>query len=170
MKDVANNDGGGVGKQSNPKDALSDTRIPMWLLSPIAKIEWALAQFAGMLKYGSWNWRIAGIRSSVYISAIERHVEAYKSGEEYDPVDGTHHMGNIMACAAIILDAKAADKLTDDRPPSVDHRPTIADGEKLMAKLREQYKNRDPRHFTIADTETLRPEGPQPADFPLLRK
>ena len=170
MKDVANNDGGGASKQSNPKDVLSDTRIPLWLLSTVAKVEWALAQFAGMLKYGAWNWRAAGIRSSVYLSAIERHVEAYKSGEEYDPVDGTHHMGNIMACAAIILDAKAAGKLTDDRPPRVNHRPKIAEGEALMKKLREQYKDRDPRHFSIADTETVRPEGPHSADFPLLRK
>lgn len=149
----ANKDGGGMGKLSNPKDILSDTRIPLWLLSPIAKIEWALAQFAGMLKYGAWNWRKAGVRASVYISAIERHIEAFKSGEEYDPVDGTHHLGNIMACAAILLDARAAKKFVDDRPPSVDHRPNIASGEALMAKLRQQYADRNPRHFTIADTE-----------------
>jgi hypothetical protein len=153
LKQHANNDGGGAGKQSNPKDALSDTRIPLWLLSTVAKIHWALGQFAGLLKYGAWNWRIAGIRTSVYLSAIERHVEGYKSGETYDPVDGTHHLGNIMACCAIILDAEAAGKLTDDRPPSVDHRETIAFGEALMRDLREKYKDRTPRHFTIADTE-----------------
>jgi hypothetical protein len=149
----ANNDGGGVGKLSNPKDALSDTRIPLWLLSSVAKIHWALAQFAGMLKYGAWNWRVAGIRASVYLSAIERHIEGIKAGEEFDPIDGTHHLGNIMACAAIMLDAKAAGKFIDDRPPSVDHRPTVAFGEALMAKLRAQYADRKPRHFTIADTE-----------------
>lgn len=152
---VANNDGGGRGKVSNPKDVLSDTRIPLWLLSTVAKIQWALAQFAGMLKYGAWNWRVAGIRASVYISAIERHIEGFKSGEEYDPVDGTHHMGNIMACAAIILDAKAAGKFIDDRPPSVCHRETIAFGEALMKDLREKYKDRTPRHFSIADTEQI---------------
>ena len=84
---------------------------------------------------------------------MERHIEAYKSGEEFDPVDGTHHLGNIMACAAILLDARAAGKLTDDRPPSVSHRAAIAEGEALIVKLREQYKDRAPRHFTIADTE-----------------
>src|ERR1700674_131625 len=105
-------------KDTNPKDAVASNRIPLWLLSPIAKAHWALAQFAGMLKYGAWNWRSTGVRSSAYTSALSRHIDAYISGEEFDPVDGTKHLGNIMACAAILLDAEAAGKLTDDRPPS----------------------------------------------------
>lgn len=149
----ANNDGGGLGRVSNPKDLLGDGRIPLWLLSSVAKIQWALAQFAGLLKYGAWNWRVAGVRASTYISAMERHIEGYKSGEEFDPVDGTHHLGNIMACAALLLDAEAAGKLTDDRPPRVNHRPAIAEGEALMARLREQYKDRKPRHYTIEDSK-----------------
>jgi hypothetical protein len=147
----ANNNGGGSGKVSNPKDSISDTRIPLWLLSPIAKIAWALAQFAGLLKYGAWNWRVAGVRASVYISAMERHIEGFKSGETYDPVDGTYHLGNIMACAALLLDAQAANKFIDDRPPRVDHRPAIAEGEALIVKLKEQYKDRHPQHHTIMD-------------------
>lgn len=150
--DSANSNAGGAGRLSNPKDAAGDARIPLWLLSSVAKIQWALAQFAGLLKYGAWNWRVAGVRTSTYLSAIERHLEGYKSGETVDPVDGTHHLGNIMACCALILDAEAAGKLTDDRPPSVDHRPTIADGEALMARLRDQYKDRAPRHWSIADS------------------
>lgn len=139
-------------KATNPKDLIGDTKVPMWLLSPIAKAHWALGQFAGMLKYGAWNWRAAGVRSSVYISAMERHIEAYKSGEEYDPVDGSHHLGNIMACAAILLDARAAGKLTDDRPPSVEVRSTFAFVEGAMAKLKLQYADKKPRHWTIADS------------------
>lgn len=149
--DAANNDGGGKGKVSNPKDAIADTRIPLWLLSPIAKIAWALAQFAGLLKYGAWNWRVAGVRASVYISAIERHIDAYKSGEKYDPVDGTDHRGNIMACCALLIEAEAAGKLEDDRPPRISHRAAVAEGEQLMTKLKTQYADRKPRHWTIAD-------------------
>ena len=139
-------------RDTNPKDAAGDARVPLWLLSSVAKIHWAMAQFAGLLKYGAWNWRVAGVRSSTYISAIERHIEGYKSGEECDPLDGTRHLGNIMACCALIMDAQAAGKLTDDRPPRVDHRPTIKEAEDLMVKLREQYKDRTPRHYSIADT------------------
>lgn len=153
MREEANNNGGGTGKVSNPKDLIADTKVPMWLLSPIAKIHWAIAQFAGLLKYGAWNWRVAGVRCSVYISAIERHLEGYKSGEENDPVDGTKHLANIMACCALLIEAQAANKLTDDRPPRIDHRPAIVEAEALVAKLREQYKDRKPRHWSILDTE-----------------
>lgn len=141
-------------KDTNPKDAAAVSRIPLFLLSPLAKAHWSLAQFAGMLKYGAWNWRSAGVRSSVYLSAMQRHIDAYISGEEFDPIDGTHHLGNIMACAAILLDAKAAGKLTDDRPPSVGIRSTYKSLEELAARLHAQYADRHPRHYTIADTET----------------
>ncbi len=145
-------------KATNPKDAIGDTKVPLWLLSPIAKAQWALAQFAGMLKYGTWNWRVAGVRSSVYLSAMQRHVDAYVSGEETDPVDGSHHLGNVMACAAILLDAAAAGKLIDDRPPSVDVRGTYAAVEKQMSALRVKYTDKAPRHYSIDDT-TYPPGG-----------
>ena len=137
-------------KPSNPKDAAADTRIPLWLCSPVAKMHWAIAQFAGLLKYGAWNWRAAGVRSSVYTSALQRHIDAYNSGEEFDPVDGTHHLGNIIACAAILLDAREAGKLIDDRPPSVGIRTAYNWGEDVMARLRRQYHDRTPVHYTIA--------------------
>lgn len=139
-------------KNGNPKDLAADNKVPLWLLSPIAKAKWALAQFCGLVKYGAWNWRVKGVRYSVYLSAMERHLDAIKSGETFDPVDGTDHRGNIMACAAILLDAEAAGKLTDDRAPRVDMRPTYEECELNAAALRSKYEDRNPRHYTIADT------------------
>lgn len=140
-------------KSTNPKDQVADGKIPLWLLSPIAKAKWALAMFSGLIKYGAWNWRRAGVRSSVYLSAAQRHLDAYLSGEEVDPVDGTDHRANVMACMSILMDAEAAGKLTDDRPPSVGVRRTYSELEALMRRLREQYKNVNPRHYTIADSD-----------------
>lgn len=141
------------GKASNPKDSIGDTKVPLWLLSPIAKAHWALAQFAGMLKYGTWNWRSVGVRASVYLSAMQRHMDAYMSGEDLDPTDGSHHLGNVMACCAILLDAGAAKKLTDDRPPAVDVRASYGLVEAQMAVLKKKYADREPKHYTINDTE-----------------
>ena len=159
----------------NPKDKVGGMKVPLWLLSPIAKAHWALGQFAGLLKYGAWNWRIAGIKTSIYLSAMERHMDAYKSGERYDPVDGTHHLGNIMACCAIILDAEAAGKLTDDRPPSVSHRKAYEEVEAQMAVLSRAYADRQPIHYTIADTipveakeEDLAKKGFVPSSLTML--
>lgn len=142
-----------MSKDTNPKDQQAASKIPLSLCSPIAEAKWALAQFAGLTKYGAWNWRIAGVRSSVYLSAAKRHLAAYLSGEEVDPTDGTDHRGNVMACMAILIDAEAAGKLIDDRPPSVCLRPTYAQCEALMAQLCAQYADKNPRHYTIADTE-----------------
>lgn len=140
-------------KLSNPKDAIGDTKVPLWLLSPIAKAQWAAAQFVGLVKYGAWNWRAAGVRSSTYLSAMQRHIDAYSSGEELDPADGTPHLGHIMACAAILIDASAAGELTDDRPPSVSLRPAYAEVEAQMANTRALYADRPaPRHYRITDT------------------
>jgi hypothetical protein len=139
-------------KDTNPKDIIGDKKVPLWLLSTTAKIQWALAQFAGMLKYGSWNWRAMGVRCSVYLSAMERHMEAYKNGERLDPTDRTHHLGNIMACCAILLDAEESGKLVDDRPYRLNHRPTLAEAEATMGFLRDKYKEENPKHYTIEDS------------------
>jgi hypothetical protein len=142
-------------KDTNPKDAIGDKKLPLSLCSPIAKAAWAVAQFVGMVKYGAWNWRSAGIRSSIYTSALQRHLDAYLSGEEVDPIDQTPHLGHIMACAAILIDAKAAGKLNDDRPPVVGLREAYAAAEKQMALARENYGHMRPHHFTIADTGSI---------------
>ena len=143
-------------KDTNPKDAIAGSKVPLWLCSPIAKAYWSSAQFAGQVKYGAWNWRAVGVRTSVYLSALERHLDAYKSGEEFDPVDGTHHLGNIMACAAILLDAVAAGKLQDDRPPMVSLRGAYNGVERCMEGIKDKYKDQiPPRHWTINDTEEI---------------
>ena len=143
----------GAVKETNPKDAIADKKLPLWLLSTTAKIQWALAQFAGMVKYGAWNWRPAGVRASVYISAMERHLEAFKNGERLDPTDKTHHLGNIMACCAILIDAEEAGNMTDDRPFMLNHRRALEEAEATMAYIREKYADKLPRHWTIADSK-----------------
>lgn len=135
-------------KPTNPKDAAATDRVPLGLLSPIAKAHWALAQHCGRAKYGAWNWREAGVRASIYIDAIGRHTDGYLSGETYDPADGTHHLGNIMACCAILLEAEAAGKLNDDRPPTLDMRPTYAEVQRRLADLTTKYVDRNPKHWT----------------------
>ena len=143
----------GSTKDGNPKDGLGDKKVPLWLCSPIAKAAWSAAQFVGMTKFGAWNWRVTGVRASVYLSAMQRHMDRYLSGEEIDPVDKTPHLGHIMACCAIILDAKAAGNLTDDRPPVVGIQNAYADVEEQMRIALENYGHMNPKHMTIADTE-----------------
>jgi len=134
----------------NPKSVEAKGRVPLALLSPVAKAAWAMAQFLGKTKYGAWNWRATEVLASEYVSAAQRHLDAWMSGETFDPADGTHHLGNTMACCAILLDAAAAGKLIDDRPPRVDHRPMYAECEAMVAPIEAKYKDREVVHYTIA--------------------
>lgn len=147
-----------AGKPSNPKDVVGATKVPLSLCSPIAKAHWAAAQHSGLAKYGAWNWRAVGVRASVYLDAAQRHLDAYLSGETHDPIDGTHHLGNVMACAAILLDAEAAGKLSDDRPPSVGLRQAYLAVEDMLKQHKAKYRSpASPkvRDYTIADTKAI---------------
>lgn len=138
---------------ANPKDAAGRAKVPLWLLSPIAKAAWAGAAFIGKVKYGAWNYRGTKVYASVYISAAMRHLDAYLSGETYDPEDGTHHLGNVMACCAILLDCAASGNLIDDRPPSVSLRTTYDEMQALVQPTKAKYADRTVKHWTIDDTK-----------------
>lgn len=152
------------GKDTNPKDAAATSKVPLWLLSPIAKAHWAVAQYVGLTKYGAWNWRAVGVRASVYLAAMQRHFDRYLSGEDYDE-EGVHNLGAIMACAAIILDAWIAGKLIDDRPPRVDVVPVHKHIEGVIAAVHARYADKAPRHYTIADSAGAPDTEPSPAVF-----
>lgn len=141
-------------KPTNPKDMVATNKLPLHLVSPFVKAYQSIAHFLGNVKYGAWNWRAAGVRSSVYLSALHRHIDAYSEGEENDPVDGTPHLANAMACIGIIIDAKHCGKLIDDRQPSNagELAKVRAELEATMVRIRERYADKDPKHWTIADT------------------
>lgn len=143
-----------MSKPTNPKDAVATDKLALHLVSPIVKAYQAIAHYLGNVKYGAWNWRGAGARASIYKSALDRHLDAWWEGEENDPVDSTPHLANAQACLNILIDAKHAGKLIDDRPPS-NHKGLAevrAQFEALMPKIRERYADKAPKHYTIADT------------------
>jgi hypothetical protein len=149
LKDIVDR----VGKDSNPKDAIGDTKLPMHLVSGIVKCYQAIAHFLGNVKYGAWNYRAKGARASVYRAALDRHMDAWWEGEDIDPTDGTPHLANALACINILIEASEAGKLEDDRPPSSNYREVVERLTPLVAKLKAQYKDRNPVHYTIKDTK-----------------
>lgn len=139
-------------KPSNPKDTLAVSRAPLGLISDVARAEEALAHLEGALKYGRSNYRIVGVKTSVYLDAMERHIAKYRNGEDRDPKTGVHHLGSVRACAGVLFDAMALGILTDDRPPRIEgFSKMIDDMEERIKHLREQFKDYSPQHYTIAD-------------------
>lgn len=140
-------------KPTNPKDMIATAKLPLHLVPDTLPAYAALALAEGAAKYGAYNWRVAGVRASVYLSACGRHIGKWKNGENVDPKTGVHHLANAVACLAIILDAELAGKLNDDRPPSVPYGKLVDDMEAKVRRVLDMAKDKSPRHFTIADTD-----------------
>lgn len=140
-------------KPSNPKEAIGDTKLNLSLVPDTAHMYLASAFTEGALKYGSYNWRAAGVRASTYVAACRRHLAKWWNGEEFDPKTKVHHLANAMACLAIILDAKLVSKLNDDRPPVADINGLIESLEGTVAHLKEMSKGLTPHHYTANDAE-----------------
>lgn len=139
-------------KQTNPKDSIGTTKVPLHLVSGVVKAYQAVAHYLGNVKYGAWNYRAGGARASIYKAACERHMDRWWEGEQYDPVDGTPHLANALACINILIETQTAGNMVDDRPPSRDIGAVYAEMEAIMVKIRERYADHNPRHYTIADT------------------
>lgn len=137
-------------KATNPKDAIATYKLPLHLVSPVVKAYQSIAHYLGNIKYGAWNWRAAGARASVYRSALDRHMDAWWEGEEYDPVDGTPHLANALACINIIIDCKHSGTLVDDRPIGMneEYARVKKEFEELMPKIYDKYKDKKPKHYT----------------------
>lgn len=101
---------------NNPKTAIGVTKVPLHLVPPSAKHYLALAFKDGAAKYGPYNWRDNKVSCSVYVGAAQRHLDAFWDGEDLSRDAKVHHLGHVMACCAIILDAMSIEMLNDDRP------------------------------------------------------
>ena len=105
-----------TGKPTNPKDACGIRKASLAWVPPNVLMELGTAMMEGALKYAPYNWRKAGVRSSVYYDALQRHIMAWWEGEDIDPDSGISHLTKAMACLAVVRDAQKNDMLTDDRP------------------------------------------------------
>ena len=140
-------------KDTNPKDVVSSTKLDMSLVPSTIPTYAAMALTEGALKYGRYNWRIAGVRMSIYMSAMQCHIAKLNDGEWADPDTTVPHLASIIACAGIIADAKLCGKLTDDRPPVAPVSELIDAQVHLVAHLKELFKEHDPHQFTIEDSD-----------------
>jgi hypothetical protein len=139
-------------KDTNPKDAIASNKLPSGLVPDTVKVYASLAWLEGALKYGRYNWRVAGVRASIYHDALERHLMSWWNGEWADPRTQVPHLASVIACAGIILDAKLLGKLTDDRPPAnLELVELIRSLEPDVLKLKEMFTEHHPHQYTIAD-------------------
>lgn len=138
-------------KPTNPKDAIGSHKLPLHLWPEHVSALGSLALMEGALKYGRSNFRAIGVRASIYVDALRRHIAAYWEGEDADPDSGLPHLAHALACIAILVDAQAAGRLADDRAYPGGHRAAIDGLTPHVKRLKEKYQGRDVKHYTIVD-------------------
>jgi len=106
-------------KESNPKDCIGVKKVSLHCVSSPVLMELGLAMMEGDRKYGGHNYRVAGVRYSVYYDAVMRHLMAWWEGEDIDSDSGLSHITKAMSGLSVLRDAMINDMATDDRPPKV---------------------------------------------------
>ena len=141
-------------KPTNPKDLIGSGKLPIHLWPTTATAYGCLGLLDGMLKYGRSNFRAVGVRASIYVDAVKRHVDAWMEGEDTDPDSGLPHMAHALACLAILVEAQVKGNLNDDRMYPTRYREMMSELTPHVNRLKEKYAHRDtPKHYTRADVE-----------------
>ncbi len=105
-------------KDTNPKDAVGTAKVPLLSVLPFRVLSGvALALLEGARKYGRHNYRLAGVRASVYVDALGRHIGAWWEGEDIDPDSGLSHIDKAIATLVVLRDSMHQGNWNDDRPP-----------------------------------------------------
>lgn len=140
----------GVFDVENPKDIVGAGKLPLHLWPTAATAMGCVALLNGALKYGRSNWRVVGVRASIYVDACQRHLAAWFEGNECDE-EGVPHLSSALACLAILVDSQFAGKLKDDRQVRGGHSEAIASLTPHVERLRALHAGKSPKHYTIGD-------------------
>ena len=74
------------------------------LIPPLAQAEMVKVLTFGAEKYEPDNWKKVPESKTRYFDALERHVWAWKTGEQTDPESGIHHLAHAMCCLAFLYE------------------------------------------------------------------
>ncbi len=137
-------------KDTNPKDALGCKKPPLSVIPCPVLYEIGAGMLEGACKYRRHNYRIAGVRASIYYDATLRHLMDWWEGEDIDPESGLHHISKAMSSLVVLRDAQMNDMVNDDRPP-----PAKAGWLARVRKLVDEVLSRHPEPkppYTREDT------------------
>ena len=104
-------------KLSNPKHFSGVKKVQYHIVPGPVIAELSNAMLEGAFKYGSHNYRVAGVRASTYYDACKRHLDAWWEGQDTDPDSGLPHLAKAIASLVVLRDSQMLGNDTDDRPP-----------------------------------------------------
>ncbi len=144
-------------KETNPKDAAGTAKVPLSVMPAQVMMETSLALFEGARKYGRSNYRVAGVRASVYYDASMRHLMSWWEGEDTDSDSELNHVTKAIAGLMVLRDAMLNDMWTDDRPPKVKNKEFISDYNEKAKAIIAKYPNPLPPYTELNKRE--KPKG-----------
>jgi hypothetical protein len=134
---------------TNPKKQYGLASIPLNMWSNLASAYGSLALYNGSLKYGKANFANTPVEASIYIAAIKRHLASWEAGEEFDPADGVPHLGGVLANVAILVEARAAGMLIDDRLKMAGYLKERDALKALVPQIAAVHEGKNPKHYTV---------------------
>lgn len=87
-------------------------KVRMSLISPFAAEGLAAILTYGEKKYAAWNWA-KGLKYSQTIDSLERHLAAFKKGEDLDPESGLPHIDHVAANVMFLSHFQKCDHYDD---------------------------------------------------------
>ena len=136
-------------KASNPKDSVGVRKVPLHVVSSFVLMEMALGMMEGGRKYGAHNYRVAGVRASVYYDAAMRHLMAFWEGEDLDKDSGLSHITKALSCLSVLRDSMHVGNWVDDRPPRLEDGWVSTMNEKAGAII-DKYPNGVPAFTEVS--------------------
>ncbi len=88
-------------------------KLEYGLLPPLALEETVKVLTFGAQKYERDNWKKVPDSKRRYFDAMERHIWAYKKGEQMDPESGIHHLAHAMCCLMFLYEHDIMYSLND---------------------------------------------------------
>jgi hypothetical protein len=79
-------------------------KLEYGLLPPYALEETVKVLTFGAQKYERDNWQKVPDSKRRYYDALQRHLWAWKRGEELDPESGIHHLAHAMCCLMFLYE------------------------------------------------------------------
>jgi hypothetical protein len=133
----------------NPKDAFGIKKVPISTVPAPVIGEVGIAMMEGALKYGRHNYRVIGVRASIYYDAVmSRHMPAWWEGQDIDPDSGLSHITKAIASLVVLRDAMIRGNWVDDRPPRTPD-GWIEELNKKAAALLEKYPEPIPAYTEL---------------------
>jgi hypothetical protein len=127
-------------KESNPKDSVGIRKVPYSTIPSEVIAEVGLGMLEGALKYGRHNYRVVGVRASVYYDAIQRHLNAWWEGEDIDPESNLNHIVKLLTSGVVLRDSMINGNWVDDRPPKLQD-GWVSELNKKASDIIDKYPN-----------------------------